>query len=951
MNATVNESRQCPNCGKPLPAGALAGLCPACLLAQGAETDGGEPRTTKRFEPPSVEAVAKLFPQLEVLGLLGAGGMGAVYKARQPALDRLVALKILPAAGAGGGNFAERFNREARALARLSHPNIVAVHEFGQVAGLSFFVMEFVDGANLRQFEQAGRLSPREALQIIPQICDALQYAHDEGVVHRDIKPENVLVDRKGRVKIADFGLAKILGREGESLRLTVEGQVMGTPHYMAPEQVERPLAVDHRADIYSLGVVFYEMLTGDLPIGKFPPPSRNVQVDVRLDDVVLRALEKEPERRYQQASQVRTDVEAIASSALPCLATSAGSTPGSASAAGQAGPSGAVPKASWPLHRLSVPALILTAVIAVLYLGARRWPTQRQPRLAVHDASTARADSTNQRPAVEIGRAVPSPPRTEAIAVNPSGTSGTTSGPPAVQLQVAARVQPGHEWIDTGVRVMRGELLMFEAAGRATHNREVGYSSANGNARVGLAKRWTALYGPALLEEAPLGALVGRIGTEGSPFLVGERLTLRAAQEGMLFLGFNDNLGHAADNDGVFTVRVGREDPAVAPRPQSMPYETNLTAFFKEVDQTYPFFDLKAIRGDWEQTKKQLTEKAKVCASEAGFMGLVIAALACLRDAHATVGNLKAPLPERPRRYYPGLGFLPATQGRVVVMWAATNYADRLKPGTVVTQIDGRDARAVLEEDARKAWCAENPFFVSSPQRARLFAYRIPLAGPQNVKHTLHYLAEGQEQEMRVVCDVEARGWSHTYNHPSNLVRAGSTLSYGKRPSGEGYMYLRYVRDETEAGMRQALQAVPDATGWIIDLRGNGGGGYDEKLIERLKTIPQPVVVLIDAGCASAGETLARDLARHAQARLLGSRTAGSSGSERTWAFPSGVASVTFSVRSHSRADGQPIEFNGILPDVEIEAVPEEVARGFNSEILRAEEHLRKVRGATSSP
>ena len=172
--------------------------------------------------------------------------------------------------------------------------------------------MEYVDGPNLRQLERAGKLTPREALQIVPQICEALQYAHDEGIVHRDIKPENVLLDKKGRVKIADFGLAKILGREPQDFRLTGVGQVMGTPNYMAPEQVEHPQNVDHRADIYSLGVVFYEMLTGELPLGKFAPPSRKVQIDVRLDDVVLRTLEKEPERRYQTASQVKSAVETL---------------------------------------------------------------------------------------------------------------------------------------------------------------------------------------------------------------------------------------------------------------------------------------------------------------------------------------------------------------------------------------------------------------------------------------------------------------------------------------------------------------------------------------------------------------------------------------------------------------------------------------------------------------
>lgn len=262
--------------------------------------------------------VAALFPQLEVVRLLGAGGMGAVYQARQPALERWVALKVLPGAGSGVGNFTERFNREARALARLHHPNIVTVHEFGQAGGWHYFLMEFVDGANLRELAATGRLSSREALRVIPQICDALQYAHDEGVVHRDIKPENVLIDRKGRVKIADFGLAKIMESGGDSSRLTLEGQVMGTPHYMAPEQVERPLSVDHRADIYSLGVVLYEMLTGDLPIGKFAPPSRKVEVDVRFDEIVLRALENDPARRYQRASEVKERVENVAGTPAP---------------------------------------------------------------------------------------------------------------------------------------------------------------------------------------------------------------------------------------------------------------------------------------------------------------------------------------------------------------------------------------------------------------------------------------------------------------------------------------------------------------------------------------------------------------------------------------------------------------------------------------------------------
>jgi len=332
--ATVRLPKQCPKCGFALSADAPEGLCPACLLQHGFATEGGAPAGQTAFVPPTIAELAKLFPQLEIISVIGKGGMGAVYKARQPALDRMVALKILAPQPGNELDFASRFAREAKALARLNHPNIVGVYDFGVVtsssesgygasgqkpsghrpdATLSYFLMEFVDGPNLRQVEQAGKLSPREALEIIPQICAALQFAHDEGIVHRDIKPENVLLDKKGRVKIADFGLAKILGQEAKDFRLTGAKDVMGTPHYMAPEQVETPQEVDHRADIFSLGVVFYEMLTGELPLGKFAPPSQKVQVDVRLDEIVLRALEKEPRLRYQQASEFKTRVETVA--------------------------------------------------------------------------------------------------------------------------------------------------------------------------------------------------------------------------------------------------------------------------------------------------------------------------------------------------------------------------------------------------------------------------------------------------------------------------------------------------------------------------------------------------------------------------------------------------------------------------------------------------------------
>ena len=277
--------------------------------ALGLESDKG-----RSFQPPSVETIGKLFPALEIISLLGAGGMGAVYQARQKGLDRMVALKILPEEFGRDVKFALRFTREARTLARLNHPNIVAVYEFGNVDDIYYFLMEYVDGSTLRDVVSAGQLASDQALAIVPHLCDALQYAHDQGVIHRDIKPENILMARDGSVKIADFGLSRIIGNGNQGTTLTQTHQILGTPRYMAPEQFEGSHRVDHRADIYSLGVVFYEMLTGELPIGRFEVPSQKVQVDVRLDEVVLRTLEKEPQRRYQAASEIKSDLQSIAS-------------------------------------------------------------------------------------------------------------------------------------------------------------------------------------------------------------------------------------------------------------------------------------------------------------------------------------------------------------------------------------------------------------------------------------------------------------------------------------------------------------------------------------------------------------------------------------------------------------------------------------------------------------
>jgi serine/threonine protein kinase len=310
----------CPTCNGELLTSNGQTFCPACLLQQGmkSSTYGGGPRVA--WKPPEIEQLTAAFPQLEIQQLLGVGGMGAVFKVRQKELDRIAALKVLPGEMAADAGFTERFLREARLLASLSHPHIVTVYEFGQRDGIYFLLMEFIDGVTLRQAlraEPIKKLGSKETLAIVGQLCDALQFAHDEGVVHRDIKPENILIDKRGRVKIADFGLARLLGQSPTMPTLTRTHQLMGTPAYMAPEQIEGLPGIDHRADIYSMGVVFYELLTGELPLGSFSPPSERAETDVRLDEVVLRTLAREPDRRYQQASQVKTDVEALRSPRL----------------------------------------------------------------------------------------------------------------------------------------------------------------------------------------------------------------------------------------------------------------------------------------------------------------------------------------------------------------------------------------------------------------------------------------------------------------------------------------------------------------------------------------------------------------------------------------------------------------------------------------------------------
>ena len=297
----------------------------ATLVRSSAKTGADDPRSA----PDGAEAGTFVgggkvdLPGFELLELLGRGGMGEVWLARQQSLGRTVAVKLLPPRLAKDPEFVTRFEKEATALAALNHPNIIQIIDRGVAGEHYYFVMEYVEGRSLREAMSAG-LTPERGLKLPVGGARAMVCAHDKGIIHRDLKPENILLDGRGHVKVADFGLAGIRAPDSR-LQLTATSVAMGTLNYMAPEQRRDAKNVDGRADLFSLGVILYEALTGELPLGRFKLPSAKAPgLDPRVDGVVERLLEQDPDARYAQAGELCAALESMTStSSAPGIAQS----------------------------------------------------------------------------------------------------------------------------------------------------------------------------------------------------------------------------------------------------------------------------------------------------------------------------------------------------------------------------------------------------------------------------------------------------------------------------------------------------------------------------------------------------------------------------------------------------------------------------------------------------
>ena len=472
-------------------------------------TPSPPPRTTGgsgwRWEPPEPEELQRMLPQYEVEMLIGRGGMGAVYRGVQLSLERKVAIKLLPPAIEQQDTaFAERFKNEAKLMGRMNHPAIVSVYDFGRTTdGQLYFVMEYVDGTDVqRMIAREGKLPPEHALAVTAHLCDALGYAHKQGIVHRDIKPSNVLIDSDGRVKVADFGLAKLTDKKLNT-GLTQTGMAMGTPDYVAPETLTLGVEVDGRADIYAVGVMLYQMLTGDIPRGMFKMPSKKFQsIDPRFDAIVRRALEHDREERYQSSHELRIDLDVIlttpratpgqeASAVVPKQATPpppgrtvvpSSRNPGSTQQRRPAPPPEDLPLPTPPPQTSTMPYVIA----AVLMLAGGGWYIFQNKQVPVEPVAETSTPDPTTTPTTPEKLPPPSmtPPVTLPVIKPPPGIS--TSKPPATTPKFTTSVPPTIPTPSGSDNAMFNRLSQLESQFQTAFERDVNTAYADQIATLG---------------------------------------------------------------------------------------------------------------------------------------------------------------------------------------------------------------------------------------------------------------------------------------------------------------------------------------------------------------------------------------------------------------------------------------------------------------------------------
>lgn len=418
---------RCPACGMQL--GNLAntgGLCPRCLIAEAIEQlNTVDHPALGRFgtlgTTPDITLLNKRLTAYEFLGLLGRGGAGWVFRARQRSLNRPVAIKILHSGPGGVVDAAQRFAREAQILARLNHPRIVTVHDFGTLGDAQYLVMEYVAGPTLREVLRGPALGA-QSLEIAEHICEAVAYAHSIGVLHRDLKPENVLFesfDDLDSLKVVDFGISRLIGGTEPGFHRTQTGFVVGTPFYAAPEQMAANQPVDIRSDIYSIGVMLYEMLTGQIPRGRFALPSRHRNVPRGSDAIVMRCLESEPSQRYPDVAAISSELRAVISGAGRRRVILK-------YAAAAAGCGVVIAATSWLLaNRRTEPIASAPATVV----------SQTPVQTPETDPSNAASKVNEDGPVPSVSQPVPAP------VTSPEGN--TPAAPPGGELESTSQTQP----------------------------------------------------------------------------------------------------------------------------------------------------------------------------------------------------------------------------------------------------------------------------------------------------------------------------------------------------------------------------------------------------------------------------------------------------------------------------------------------------------------------------